>query len=232
MKPLSNTTRRTIADDAAEDLTHIANHLAHVETGHTVLDRIGDALAGQPRAASWDQTGSGRPPWCWTHQRDVTACHLDGHDCDGETIDVSDPTGEAALTPDKASQDLVTLDRSLKLIHLHVSIVSAILGRWTPRATRDDERAKLTAANTPAPCCDNCARIELTPGRPVWEPPLRDKPTNVGGALTKARILCRWCYDHARSTGVLPDLTELRAHHQGKRVTCRHQVRKVAKVAG
>lgn len=225
MKPFTNSARRLIADDAADTLTRVANHLAHVEGGHTVLDRIGGALAGHLRAASWDQTGSGRPPWCWTHQRDVTACHLDGLDCDGETIEVADPTGEAALTPDKAARDLTELDRRLRRIANDADVILAVLGRWTPRATREDERAKLTAINTPNPCCDNCSRVEITPGRRVWEPPLRDKPTNVGGVLSQARVLCRWCYEHVRSTGVVPDLTELRDRHQGNRVTCRHQVR-------
>lgn len=48
------------------------------------------------QAASYDTNRSSRQ-WCWTHGRWVHECHRADLDCDGETVAVHDPTGEAAV---------------------------------------------------------------------------------------------------------------------------------------
>jgi hypothetical protein len=64
---------------------------------------VTDCLAGHPRAADYDHTTRTSTPWCWTHQRPVTACHRADLFCAGETIESHDPTGEAATGHDPAA---------------------------------------------------------------------------------------------------------------------------------
>jgi len=223
MKRLTDSARQRLADDLADTTTRIAHQLAHIDNGRTVLQRIHDAQAGHPKAASYDTVGyptegRSRPPWCWRHERPVTLCHRDGHQCDGEAIDVTDPTGEAAIAPDPAAADLKALDSLLPRMRNQAELVAAILAKWTPRPISDAEREQLDKANNPDPGCESCARLEISEGVPRWEPPMTKTPTTVKGNLTQPRWLCWWCWRWVSSTGKLPPTTILRAHHEGKTI--------------
>lgn len=156
---------------------------------------IEDNLAGQPRAASFESdrtTGHGGALFCWTHQQDPRDCHKAGFFCDGESIvTASDPTGEAAISEDKArsdQRDLESIER--QLIQL------------TDRLARLDDR--YLPANLP----DKAGRAKLaTPGEPgcwyceqakTWSPPHTKQPTTVGGNLTEPRLVCSGHYDLIR----------------------------------
>ena len=86
--------------------------LAQYERDLEMLTRVSHALPGALReaaelsyplrAASYDTefvTGGRSVIWCWTHQREVHRCQRHELECTGEPVTVSDPTGEAAVTP-------------------------------------------------------------------------------------------------------------------------------------
>lgn len=72
------------------------------------LYSLRDAMLGQPAAQRFEPIRSVRTVlWCWEHEREIDhreGCQgaKDGEYCTGETIAVQDPTGEAAVSIDKA----------------------------------------------------------------------------------------------------------------------------------
>lgn len=219
-KPLSENTRRRIADEAADELTRVANALSLIVDGRSVIDRIFAAMSPL-RGTDFDPESNGATPWCWRHQQPVTKCWSDDSLCSGEQILVNDPTGEAALTPDKASHDLAVLDQALRHIHSRVRICFMILEQWAPRQAIDVEAALADIPDVPG--CESCARIEVAKGRTKFSPPKSDKPTDVGGRLVKGRILCSACYKFTWNTGRLPTLAELRYYNKNLKWQPRHE---------
>jgi hypothetical protein len=211
----------------------------------TVIDRIRNNQNGTPGARPTDTTnGTGATPWCWHHQREITACrrlcklHLvpitrcrtAGRrcyltlGCVGTPVDVGgDTTGELALRPDQAAADLAQVEKDWRTVRHARERIAGTYSRYTPRPATAVERRLLTVANEGTPGCDSCARTEVEPGVPRWVPPLTDDSSTVGGLLDEPRLLCRWCYDHVvRTDGLVPNVAELEDHHDGKRVNCPH----------
>lgn len=211
-------------DHAAELLTRISANLAtRGRDGHTPLERIRDSLAGQPRAASYDGAGRGGSRlWCWTHERDLHRCQRDGLDCTGEAIEVTDPTGEAAIGHDPAAVDLRNLGRLAAQLRRDVEAVADIVARYQLRPPRPSEIE--ATANANAPHCESCCRIEIAKGVPWWVDPLTQERTTVAGRFADPQWLCRWCYEHVVDRGCLPTADELEQRRSGKRVRCPHPV--------
>ncbi len=99
-------------DHALEDLLRFRLDLPRL------LDAIDDAQEGQPGGQRFDVVRSGGRTvlHCWKHERDVRDCEEAGLDCDGEAIDVNDPTGEAGVNPDKARADRRRVSRKIQAI--------------------------------------------------------------------------------------------------------------------
>lgn len=172
-------------------------------------EAIVDCLAGQPRAVDYDPSDRSRTPWCWTHERSVSACHKAGLLCDGEVIESHDPTGETAVGFDPAAQALKDLD------HLERQIVTAVLRyddlrrQYLPTQAElpsKEARAKLATEGQP-PCffCD-------AHGLP-YSPACTAQPTTVTGNLTVARFICRGHYTFVRNTGRAPTRQESEHWH-------------------
>lgn len=124
---------------------------------------------------------------------------------------ISDPTGEAALRPDKARDAETQIARHLTAARRALDQAYAEAARWTLRdATAYD--AGQTSGGEDG--CESCARIR-GPRTARWWNPLYRTTTLADGA----RIgLCRWCFDWSRRTGSLPPKDQLEAHRDGKRI--------------
>lgn len=90
------------------------------------LHAMRDAMSGQPRAQNYQHDGSSHV-WCWWHERDVKLCHAEDLNCTGETIEVHDPTGEAAVTFDPARAHRRELERCLKAAQKSLDRAAGIL---------------------------------------------------------------------------------------------------------
>lgn len=98
------------------DLTQAAEDLLRALTVVDVrVAAMRDAQNGQPGAQRFGVRGGGSVLMCWTHEVELPS---DGRErqapcdefCVGENIDVADPTGEAAMKPDRAAQQLRRLE--------------------------------------------------------------------------------------------------------------------------
>jgi len=198
MKPHPDRQRVRLADDLAELTARIAVHIVTVDRdGRTVVNRMREAMNGQPRAQNLEG--------------DRTTGHTTVTDDQGWPMpSVSDPTGEAALRPDRAYRDLVELDKQLGRAHAAVEHALRILSAHTPRPSTEAERRKVEVGNTPG--CESCARTEVAKGVRRWEPIYRQE-------------LCSWCWQWERDTGRRPTDAELAAHHDGKRLTRKKETR-------
>lgn len=198
-----------LADDAAELMTRIANTLGTVTaSGSTVLTRMRDGFIGHPQAQRFNpptRVALVPNPDQWP----------DGENPDRDNHLPSDPTGEAALRPDKAKQHRDEVVRLLRSMQTNAERVQNILACYSPRPATDADRAKLEQQNDPG--CQSCSRVEVRPGVPRWEP-VQGVPTDCAGNLTVAMALCSWCKGFIKDTGRLPHLAELGQHHDGKRV--------------
>jgi hypothetical protein len=166
------------------------------DDGHTLIERIRDAMNGQPRAACYDT--------------DRVAGHTS-----------SDPTATAALTHDPAAQDLRNLQHQMTQARRALEHAIAILHAYTPRPPTEHERQRMATVNEPH--CESCARVEVAKGIPRWEPPLTQEKTTVSEHLVEPVWLCRWCYDHVAQTGAKPSTDEVEQHHSGQRIRCTHK---------
>lgn len=120
------------------------------------LHAMRDDMGGQPRAQSYDTSRGQASAWCWTHERDVDACHeaTPPLPCAGEHITVHDLTGEAAI--ERAAG------------HDHAANAQRELSRIIRRAERDSLRltdllaswgsAVLTIDRAGIGVCDGCRR--------------------------------------------------------------------------
>lgn len=178
--------------DAADHLNQVANVIA------TVLPNIADARAGWPASSRFEgDRGSG---------------HTTVTDENGMSIPaVSDPTGEAAVTPDPAAADHRQLARSVETIHSEARKLYGLMAKYQSRRALPSEKMATNANKKDG--CSSCARLKHRDGEPRWEPTHRT--TDVNG---KHLDLCLWCYKWFRSQGVLPSTAELDRHHQGHRV--------------
>lgn len=190
------TTPRRDANHAAETLTAVAAHMAVVDRdGRTVLHRMIDAMAGQPRAQSYDSD------------------RVSG-------LGASDPTATAALSGDVARADYDQLRRELRHAARSAERAMRILAVYTPRHPHEHERRETANAN--APHCESCARIEINQGVAWWSEPLTVERTTVNGTLSDPMWLCRWCWEHVDERGCKPTEEELEQRRAGKRVRCPH----------
>lgn len=168
------------------------------------LHVIRDNLAGHPAAASYEQ--------------DRVAGHTTVVDDRGVPMPGTvDPTGEAAIHPDRAAADHAELVRHVATLERHATTVADLLGRYDARTPTDKERRDAERAHDPG--CASCARIpHPSTGGPRWEPPVTTQPTDANGNLAQPQWLCWWCRRWVLDTGRLPTVAELADHHAGKPV--------------
>lgn len=206
---------QALAQETTESLDRCQPRLA---------DAIAAAEADRPgtRAATYDGIpGQRSTPWCWTHEREVKECHRHTLACTGESITVSDPTGEAALRPDPTERAMSELTATWAKIHglaRRVEDLTAWLlqGPETKAEARrrEDERKTLTEDN--ARRCWSCARIEQSPGQP-WNCGCTNlSRTDVG--LDEPKVVCKWTRRHLNPDGTLPSVEDVEQKRQGKYV--------------
>ena len=138
--------------------------------------------------------------FCEIHEKDRCEC--------GEGVPVArikDPTGEAAMAPDRAAAHRREVERLISTLHRDASRLEQLVGLYSARPASEAERRATLADNDREAGCRSCVRTEVAKGVTRWEPVFRDD-------------LCRWCYDWRRGTGVVPSVDELRRHHRGERI--------------
>jgi hypothetical protein len=182
---------------------------AHLSTGD-VLARIRDQqVSGLVSGGG----GGGRSVmWCWNHERPVDVCLRHDLHCAGESIDINDPIGEAATTPDRAAQDRKRIE-ALVARHLRdADELVRILWAYKVRPPTDKERRVTEGGETG---CWSCARLPSPhlDKEQRWEPVYRE--VDLGG---ERKPLCSWCWSWRRDTGDLPSTEDLERHHAGQRV--------------
>ena len=178
-----------------------------------------DAQNGWPPSAKLDPTTTrGGCHWCWSHERDVDACHDAGLGCDGELVgEVSDPVGEAAYRRDRAYDDRESLERSVRALVTEAERVAGILGRYGKRAATEAERRSTLRDGeraTSAFECWSCSRVRDNHGNPWFQPAARRVTLGDG----EARLLCEWCRSWLRDVGALPTVGQVDDHRRGVRV--------------
>lgn len=177
--------------DGEASIAHDRQHLELPATMHLMRD----AMAGQPRAASYTPPSTAANP-----------LHVDQGAVDGEVATGHhDPTGDAATTGDQAAGDL----RRLRfLIDQRVKITMEIDQLLAGYPTQHQQRADVEPAPGEGWClaCWKDAKyhspIALRPdGRP------------------RHKGLCRWCGDFRQANGFEPPTWLLEIKHRGDRVT-------------
>lgn len=169
-------------------------------------EAIADNLAGQPRAASYDDDRTSPQSWCWKHERPVSQCHRADLFCDGETVTSSDPTGEAAVNPDRARSDETELARLEKQIVDACYKIANLDDRYLPaRLPTGANRAKLASGGDPG--CEFCESHSKT-----WSPPCTKDPTTVAGNLPRPVFVCRAHYAYIRTVGRAPTAAETQGY--------------------
>lgn len=194
--------------DGDELWNRASNHLSTTD----VLARIRDQMT-TGLVSGGSGGGDGRSIlWCWRHEREVATCHRHDLSCTGETLTVSDPVGEAAVTPDRAAQDLARIERLVDRHLRDADELVRILHGYRLRPPTDKER-RITDGGEVG--CWSCARLPSPhiDGEPRWEPTYRT--IDLGG---ERRPLCSWCWSWHRDTGTLPPTGDLERHHAGQRV--------------
>ena len=198
MRALAAHTRRRLLDEAIADLLR-------ARTLHDqALTLIGDSLAGHPKAARYDGHVEAVPRlWCFTHERDHRRCEHDGLTCGGTPVTVTDPTGDAATTPDVAAAALRTVDVAVAGAALMARLLAVEVTAWSPY-TSATERPDPTAAVAPDGWCSNC-----------WRDDHRHEPVGVrpGGTAPYYAGLCEWCGRFRAVHKYLPPVELVRIHH-------------------
>lgn len=177
-------TLQLVADSLADDADYLARKLPEA------LERITDAMTGQPQAAKLDGSTSGG--------------------------DHADPVANAGLNDDPARDRHRQLTLAVRHAAQSAQQAVAVVNRYVPRPASAIERRAVERVNEPH--CQSCARIEEPKGRRVIAPPLTKTPSDVKGNLRKPMWLCRWCTDVVRLTGRIPTRREVRDHVAGKKV--------------
>lgn len=124
----------------------------------------------------------------------------------GRSCDIADPTALAALAHDHAAADADAIDRKLRDAARLLGEVIDIAVRYAARPAHDGDRSR---AGTPPAGCASCNRID------AWSPIER----SVRLADETVVAVCSWCRNHVRSTGDLPALRKVEAHHRGERTS-------------
>lgn len=124
-----------------------------------------DAQNGQPGAQRFDTSGRASVLWCDRHEREVRECEADGHDCDGETLELHDPTGEAAMRPDRGAAALRRVERLAGRAAETADAITRVLGEWGPNVVVN-ERAGIGSCEDCGRYCDGVKDNRL---RPVGE---------------------------------------------------------------
>lgn len=199
--------RSSIADtavDTAADAARIAHAVTQRDArdNKTLLERVRDGYAGWPAGGGFDAVRSGPKTTlhCFRHGND---------DCDcGQNTTIpgaNDPTGNAAIRPDRARDDLKAFEKHLRSARQQLDQALQIVQRWSPRAANVIEQA----AGTTEPGCVSCARVPGPSGAPWWNPVEREVTLNDG-----ARVgLCSWCRQTpvvgAKHSGDMPPKDEV-----------------------
>ena len=187
----------TTTETAAATLTRVAVWLCvpGQQDRRTPIQRNRDGYEGHPKAAAYDRdTPSGHPR----------------HDSDGDDgwrRAISDPTGNAAIRPDRAAESRKKVEQSLKSIAHQVKLIELEVAAWgEPRPATEYERKLVSKSNERAdPGCVSCSRVEVAYGVDRWEPVFRG-------------VLCRWCYEWERMVGRPATVDELTRHHNGQQI--------------
>ncbi len=135
----------TAAEDLLRALTVVDNRVAAMR----------DAQNGQPGAQRFEPIrGGGSVLMCWRHEVELPANGERQPPCDefctGETILVSDPTGEAALKPDKGAAALRRLERLARKAAENADAIVCELERWNANVVTNDRAGIGT--------CDACSK--------------------------------------------------------------------------
>lgn len=181
-----------------------------------VLDRAGLHLPGciehvedeaeDLRAQTFDPIGRSNVSsilYCPEHHQDLADCHRDELTCTvAEPVAVhNDPTGEAAIEPSGARRKLAEVDAKVHALEK--------LARWfddftfdntprNPRTANPVESRKAQQENAKPAGCQLCAVVDR------WSSPHTAKPTDVGGVLDDALLVCEPHYDFIRTRNRLP----------------------------
>lgn len=183
--------------DQVEEARQIAMRLP------AILHVMREGMAGQPVASS---SGDGPSPWCWSHGRTVRECDEAGLVCAGELLSgPPDPTGNAAVSGDRAAGDLRRLRREVEQLQLLLGRVVKIAGAY-PVEHLEREFVEATPGED---WCRSCWRDNK-----YCEPVSRR--TN-GQARYKG--LCRWCGQALKDLGALPPVWLVERRHRGERIT-------------
>ena len=176
--------RRALND--LDATTHIFHTLT--ATVATQLLAMREAMNGHPRAANYDGA-----------RVSGTTTIVDEH---GTPMPArSDPTGEAAIRPDRASVDHRNTLADLGQLHDLVIRLADRLGHYTTHPATDKEQKDTEQAN--AVHCQSCVRTESSTGVPRQETVYK-LHTTVKANLRTPYNLCSWCYTWVRDTGRLP----------------------------
>lgn len=168
------------------------------------------ALNGHPRSGALDSVGGrGKTTFCEVHQRERCECGAGT-----PFANLSDPTGEAGIRPDRAAQDRAKLEAALRSIGRQAEEVVRLLGKYQPRQATEKERLATLAHNEREDACASCARLEVAKGVARWEPASRSVRMLDGSR----QPLCAWCRQWLAEVSRLPSVAELEAHHRGQRV--------------
>ena len=214
--------RRLLSTADAEHVARFVESVSQLEQLArrlpAVVHMMRDDMNGQPQAAAADRGDGAQVLWCWSHERSTRECDEAGELCTGELgRDISDPTGNAAVIPDRAKRDLAALFS--RLDHL-VSTSHVLLGLAAGYPTDTVEREQLGPDDEIGTVwCRSCWKDNKT-----CEPiALRKegKPYYAG--------LCRWCgRTRALIGGNRLDPSDQRGdpptwmvakHHSGERIT-------------
>lgn len=124
---------------------------------------------------------------------------------------IADPTGEAALRPDKARDAETAITKHLTAAKRALDQALAEAQRWTLRDATTWDAAHATDGDDG---CESCARVRGPRTHRWWNPVYRTT-TMAGGSRVG---LCYWCYEWVRRHGALPPKDILEAHRDGKRI--------------
>ena len=168
-----------------------------------------DAMNGWPAGRGFDSVGGrSTSSFCELHEQE--RC-----ECGGGTtfVTVSDRTGEAALSPDRAKRDHDRVVALSKSIRKQADELASVLGRWSSRSATERERQETVGDRERLEGCSSCSRLHVAKGVARWEPAART--VLVGD---DRRPLCEWCRLWLRQVGELPTVAQLEQHHRGVRV--------------
>lgn len=212
------------ADDCAEVMTRVAVALRAVDHRRTTLDgrhegddmtplgRMRFASNAQPKAARYDAGEPGRPiverctcghgrsshnvlGSCMAIGNAFPVCVCVHYEPDTATANHSDPTGNAAIRPDRANAQRRRVEAIVRSMTNLADELAGIVAEHGPaRPASDADRARLAKANTTAPkVCDSCGDL-----------PLKVENSDVKGNLPKPMALCAWCYEGVVRQGTVP----------------------------